>query len=394
MIKNDPKPRDRFLEKLRASLESEAFVKLTLSQPSGAEPDLINIYVRLVEIRDTPHLSFLHRYRRKDVTKNHSVAEGCALLEKLIGTTWERAHLFTTTGDWQLRTDRNADGELTAKRPVFQVAAPAAHDRPKERALAVQAPFLRELGVTNAQGEARPGMADKLRQIHRFVELLGHVLEGSPLREKTELNIADMGAGKGYLTFATAEFFRERGITAHIRGVEARADLVKTTKRVAQACQFDQLRFEEGTIEKWQPSGSLDLLIALHACDTATDDAIFRGIESGASVLLLAPCCHKEVRQQMSVPPLMEEILRHGILQEREAEILTDGLRALLLEIHGYKAQVFEFISPEHTGKNLMISAVKQPQRKNPDRLREQFRAIVDHYGIRQQRLASLLGEL
>ena len=394
MIKEDLKPRDRFVQKLRESLESAAFVKLTLSQPRDAEPELVNIYVRLVEIRSEPQLSFLYRYRRKDVTKNHALAGGCGLVEKLIGSQWERAHLFTTTGDWQLRTDRNPAGELAAKRPSFQVAAPVSHDRPKERVISESAQFLRELGVTNAQGEARPGMADKLRQIHRFVELLSHTLEGSPLSAQQELTIADMGAGKGYLTFATAEFFAKRGTRARITGVEARADLVQTTNRVAQTCGFADLRFQEGTIESWKPDGPIDLLIALHACDTATDDAIFRGIQSGASVMLLAPCCHKEVRQQMSVPPLMEEILRHGILQEREAEIITDGLRALLLEMHGYKAQVFEFISPEHTGKNLMISAVKQPSRKNPDRLREQFRAIAEHYGIRQQRLATLLGEL
>ncbi len=394
MIKPDLKPRDRFLNQVRASLADGAFVKLTLSQPVGTEPDLVNVYVRVVEIRDTPHLSFLNRYRRRDVTKNYPIAEGSALIARLTAAEWQRAHLFTTTGDWQLRTDRTADGELVAKRPAFQVAAPVAHDRPKERVLAEAAPFLRELGVTNAAGEPRPGMADKLRQIHRFVELLGHVLEGSPLADKAELQVADMGAGKGYLTFATAEFFRLRGQSAHIRGVEARADLVKATKRVAAACAFDQLRFDEGKIEAWQPAEGLDLLIALHACDTATDDAIYRGIQSGASVLLLAPCCHQEVRHQMSAPPVLEEILRHGILREREAEIVTDGLRALLMEIHGYKAQVFEFISPEHTGKNLMISAVKQRQRKSPDVLREQFRAIVAHYGIRQQRLATLLGEL
>src|SRR5690606_25890696 len=126
-------------------------------------------------------------------------------------------------------------------------------------------------------GEARPGMADKLRQIHRFVELLSHTLESSPLAAQQELTIADMGAGKGYLTFATAEFFAKRGTRARIIGVEARADLVQTTNRVAQTCGLADLRFVEGTIESWQPDGPIDLLIALHACDTATDDAIFRG---------------------------------------------------------------------------------------------------------------------
>jgi len=369
-------------------------VKLTLSEYRGAETGLRNLYGRPVELRDGPHVSLVWRYATRDVTKNVPDGEAVATLGKLLGTEFGRAHLFTTTGDWQLQCDAAGEGKLKASRPVFAVAPAPEHDAKKRPVLAVEhAPFLRALGVTSATGEARPGMADKLRQIQRFVEILGHLVDDSPLRERRELRVLDMGAGKGYLTFATAAFFRDRGVEAAVTGVEARADLVELTNRVARETGFARLHFERGAIGDFAAEGAVDLLIALHACDTATDDALHHGIRAGASLILAAPCCHQEIRAQLTPPPVLREVLRHGILAEREAELVTDGIRALLLEIHGYKAGVFEFISSEHTGKNLMIAAHKRRDPHDPAPLRERLHALLAFYGIREQRLARLLGE-
>jgi len=203
----------------------------------------------------------------------------------------------------------------------------------------------------------------------------------------------DMGAGKGYLTFATTEFFRQRGLAAEVVGVEARADLVELTNRIAREHGFAELSFALGKIGDFVPAHPPDVLIALHACDIATDDALALGVRAGAKLILAAPCCHQEVRGQMRPPAVLREVLRHGILAEREAEIVTDGLRALLLEIHGYRATVFEFISPEETSKNLMLAAVRRAQPLDPAPLREQWRALMEFYGLREQRLAMLLGE-
>ncbi|MCE9608668.1 MAG: SAM-dependent methyltransferase [Chthoniobacter sp.] len=388
-------PRTRFLAKLDAGLRAGAFVKLTLSEYRGAEQGVRNLYARPVELRDGPHLSLVWRYATRDVTKNVPVREAADALGKLLGAAFSRAHLFTTTGDWQLHCDAEGAGKLKASRPVFAVAPMPEHDQKKRPSLTVEhAPFLRALGVTSATGEARPGMADKLRQIQRFVEILGHLVDDSPLRDRRELRVLDMGAGKGYLTFATAAFFRESGVDAEVVGVEARTDLVELTNRVARETGFARLRFEHRAIGDFAgENGAADLLIALHACDTATDDALHHGIRAGASLILAAPCCHQEIRAQLTPPPVLREVLRHGILAEREAEIVTDGIRALLLEIHGYKASVFEFISSEHTGKNLMIAAHKRLQPPDPAPLRERLRALLAFYGLRSPRLAQLLGE-
>jgi SAM-dependent methyltransferase len=385
--------RARFLQKLEVAWHAETLVKLTLSQPRGGEAGLRNVYGRVVELREGRRLSLVWRYATRDVTKNLPLPEALAALGTLLGVELERAHLFTTTGDWQLQCDAAGQGKLKASRPAFAVAPAPEHDREKRAALpAESAGWLRALGVTNAAGDARAGMAPKLRQIQRFTELLGHLLDDSPLRGRRELRVVDMGAGKGYLTFATAEFFRARGLAAEIVGVEARAELVELTNRVAREHGFAGMRFERGTIGEWPPAAAVDVVIALHACDTATDDALAQAVRGGASLILAAPCCHQEVRAQLQPPPVLREVLRHGILAAREAEIVTDGLRALVLEIHGYAAKVFEFISPEETSKNLLLTAQRRLVAVDPEPLRARLRELMDFYGIREQRLVSLLG--
>ena len=381
--------RERFLEKLRASLEGGTFVKLTLSQPADASTQLRNLYARVVELREGRRVSCVWRYATRDVTKNFTIEETVARIGALLGGDFERAHLFTITGDWQWR----ADGRLKASRAAFTQLPPPEHDREKIRAIPAHSSFLRALGVTNADGLPRPGMADKLRQIERFTELLGHLVDDSLLRDRREIRVVDMGAGKGYLTFATCAFFRARGVAAKVTGIELRAELVDLANGVAKDAGFDELRFVRGAIGEVS-ADACDVLIVLHACDTATDDALHEGIRAGASLIVAAPCCHKEIRPQIVPPPVLRDVLKHGILLEREAEIVTDAIRALLLEIHGYKASVFEFISPEHTGKNLMIAAQRRAQPPDSAPLRERLRELLAFHGIREQHLARKLGEL
>lgn len=385
--------RARFLQKLEAAWRAETLVKLTLSQPLGAETGLRNLYGRVVDLREGRRMSLVWRYATRDVTKNLPLDEALGLLGKTLGTEWGRAHLFTTTGDWQLRRDDDGHGTLKASRPAFAVVPAPEHDREKTVPLVAEASWLQALGVTNAGGEPRPGMAPKLRQIQRFVELFGHMLRETMLPEHAPVRVVDMGAGKGYLTFAVAEYFRSREVPAEIIGVEARLELVEVTNRVAREHGFPDLKFVQGTIAEFTPPQPLDILIALHACDTATDDALAQAVRAGAALILVAPCCHKEVRAQLQPPAVLRAVLRHGILGVREAEIVTDGLRALLLEMHGYRANVFEFISPEETSKNLMLSAQRRVQSVDVEPLRAQYRALMDFYGLREQRLATLLGE-
>ena len=364
-------------------------MKITLSRRRG-EGDLRNVYGRLVELKSGTALSFTLRFATRDETRNEKPETAPRVLGKWLAEDFEEAHLFTTTGDWKLRAMHDGAWSMKAARPVFSAALPASHDRPKVRAMA-NAPFLAKLGVTAGDGTARAGMADKLRQVERFVEILGHLVDASPLRETKSVRVCDMGAGKGYLTFATHEFFRACGVAAEVTGVEQRADMIELTNRIATELQCEGLRFCEGAIGAFTLPENLDVLIALHACDTATDDALAAGVRVGAKLIVVAPCCQKEVRREFSPPEILRGVLRHGILAERQAELLTDGIRALALEAAGYDTSVFEFISNEHTGKNVMIAATLRAVKKEATAVREELRALMDFFGLRSQRLVVLL---
>ena len=197
-----------------------------------------------------------------------------------------------------------------------------------------------------------------------------------------------MGCGKGYLTFAASEMLGDR---AEVRGVEERAELVEFCSRTASEVGFaHRLSFQQGSIADTDV-GSADVLIALHACDTATDDALAKGISAGAALIVAAPCCQKEVRPQIVPPPVLADALRHGIFVERQAEFATDALRAMLLEWAGYRTRVMEFISTEHTAKNIMIAAVKQSARGDGS-VAGRIREFAAFYGIGRHTLARHLG--
>jgi len=432
-----PSARDRFFSLLRSSLAENALSKLTLGKHRGADTSLKNLFVRPVVLKSGPHLSFLYRHATRDITKNFPHDEALALLDRLVGTDFLDAHLFTTTQTAQLATADDGSARLSIKRVkpaptppasssnIASVASSrdtsasassaAAHNRTRAYLIPADAPWLRALGVTNDRGQPREGMASKFRQINKFVELLSHLAADANLIPATKpfdaafateppslsfgtspvepgtsapLRVADMGSGKGYLTFATAAFL---GARAEVAGIEARPELVDLCNRIARENGLAHLRFTPGTIAD-APLETLDILIALHACDTATDDALHRGIQAGARLLVVSPCCQKELRPQLTAPPVLADALRHGIFQERQAEFVTDALRAQLLEWAGYKTKVFEFISTEHTAKNLMIAAIKTRDRGTPtDATAEKIRDFAAFYGIRHHQLATHL---
>ena len=382
-------PRDAFLGRLNEAVRRGTLSKLTLGKYRGAEPALRNLFVRPVALRDGPHLAFVWRYATRDVTKNYAPDAALVELGRLIGGDFLDAHLFTATESAQLETRRDGTARMRVAAADQPRTASLAHDRAKQHLIPAGAPWLRALGVTNDRGHPRDGMADKFSQIQRFAELLSHLIAEAGFDAAPALRIADMGAGKGYLTFAVAALLRER---ARVQGIEARPELVELCNRVARESQFANLVFAAGTIADAAPA-ALDILIALHACDTATDDALVRGIAAGARLLVVAPCCQKELRPQLIAPPVLADALRHGIFQERTAEFVTDALRALLLEWAGYRTKVIEFISTEHTAKNLMIAAIKsRPTGAPNDAVAQRTRAFAAFYGIRTHRLAAHLG--
>ncbi len=411
-----PTALERFLPLLRSALTDGTLTKLTLGKPAPAltraDPTLQNVFVRPVALKAGLQLSFVWRHATRDVTKNHAPAEAIALIEAALGRDFLDAHLFTATQIAQLEFHSDGSARLRVKSTPLSVPSapppPAAHNAPKHHLIPANAPWLDSLGVTNNRGQPRDGMADKFRQIQKFAELLSHLVAeafpdapppiaassdaplsppGAPLSApNAQLRVVDAGSGKGYLTFAVAALLGER---AHVTGIESRPELVALCNRVAaQHGLAHRLTFRAGTIAD-TPLAACDLLIALHACDTATDDALARGLADQARLLVVSPCCQQELRPQLTPPPILADALRHGIFQERQSEFVTDALRAQLLEWAGYKTKVFEFIATEHTAKNLMISAIRTRPAGTPDDAKAQrLRAFASFYGIRQHALA------
>lgn len=385
-----------FLDRFTLSLDEGTFAKLALSRPvsGGTRPE--KILGRLIELRGAPHLSLTLRHATNDVTRNVPLGEATEWLRTQLGAEFRSALLGTTERDWQLFFPDGGAPKLVAHKPAATAAPPRAHDQPKNDVLQSSAnDWLHGLGVTDANGKVRASMSDKHRQINRYLETLTHLatdagwIGGSA--PQSELVIADMGCGKGYLTFGAWHLFnRQLNLRARVLGVETREDLVATTNALAKKIGAETLNFIRGDIET-ATLPKLDALIALHACNTATDAAIRRGIECGASLIVVAPCCHKELRPQLHHPALLAPVLRHGVMEERLSEWLTDGLRALYLEWAGYRTKLFEFISTEHTPKNLMLAAVREGEPFTNTAAREQLIELKKHFGIQHHALDSLL---
>lgn len=387
------------MTKLRASLADDTLVRIVLSHPTDAKAPIEKVLARMVKLKSIPHLSITTRYATKDETKNLPVDEAGNWIREQIGTTFRSALLGTTRRDWQLSVDDAGAARLVGHKPSATELPSRAHDQERESVLDESAhDWLRGLGIVGADGKVRASMADKYSQINRYLEIVTHLAKEcewtGDARAKTqrrEVVLADMGSGKGYLTFGLWHLFhRVWKQPVRVIGVDARGDLVKTTNGLARTISAEGLEFREGTIESTKLPG-VDALIALHACNTATDDAILRGIELGAGLIVVAPCCHKEVRPQLGKPAPLAPVLEHGIMAERMAEWATDGLRALFLEWAGYRAKVMEFVSSEHTPKNLMIAAIRPGPPFTSKEARQRIEAFKTFFGIRRHTLDSLL---
>ena len=392
---NSTTPVASLVDRAIHALREGTFIRLLLSQPvTGGPRPVERIIARLIRVRGEPGLSATWREPTRDTTENLAVDAVAAWLTSRVPGEFRSAVLETTERTWQLLVARDGRVRLVAHKPAQTAAPDRSHDRAKARFLDRDAlPWLVQLGICTPDGTVRASMADKHRQIERYLEIVSHLAEDCGWQAGQAVHVVDMGCGKGYLTFGVWHLLTTHlGLTASVVGIEARPDLVEKTNAVARAVGAEKLSFSQGSIAETALMRP-DALIALHACNTATDDALRRGIELGASLILLAPCCHQELRPQLARPEPIAPILQHGIMAERFSEWLTDGLRALHLERAGYATKLIEFVSSEHTPRNLLLAAVRQPQADPAGRARatEHIHRLKAWAGLRHQALDSWL---
>jgi SAM-dependent methyltransferase len=351
-----------FQNVLLESLSSKMLIKVSMGNYKGDEKELKNIYVRPVQIKRSNMLSFTYRYKTRDIVKNYVPEEGANLIMSFLNKGFRIATLFTMSAD--VIVQQNADGNFRInKNPASTNQVPQeGHDKVKARILKpVGKTYLHELKITDAEGKVFKNTQDKFKQINQYIEILSPMIKSIP--GSGIQHVVDMGSGKGYLTFALYDYLTTTlQLNTKVTGVEYRQDLVELCNKIAQDSEFKSLNFIQGTIEDYSVN-NIDLLIALHACDTATDDAIAKGIIANAKLIVVAPCCHKQIRKEIvkgKADNELDFLTQHGIFLERQAEMVTDGLRALIMEYFGYKTKAMQFIADAHTPKNVLLVGVKQ----------------------------------
>ena len=397
-----------FINKLQSSIKEGSFVKLTLSKPSAIgrqqSADLNNVYVKPIILKNEKMYSFTYRYERRDETKNYDAEQTLEIITNLISGIFLNASLFTLTEDVTLLVSKKGKATVMCKAVKEQREQNVQHDKVKNRLINTDNPWWFKLGLTTREGKVTADMQHKFKQICKYVEIVDGVMKNVKFDGK--IHIADMGAGKGYLTFALYEYLTQKcKYDIMMEGVEIRPDLVVKINEIIKESNLKDFRFVESSIEDYMTqrhkdtktqsiddSATLDVLIALHACNTATDDAIIKGIKSGAKLIICAPCCHKQIRQEMEKSKVVDPITRYGIFLERQAVMITDAIRSLIMEYYGYKTQVMEFIEMEHTPKNILLVGRKSDAPVDKESILRQIEDLKKQYGIAKHYLERIFG--
>lgn len=382
-----------FLAALASAIDEGAFAKLALGKFRG-DGETRKAVATLVAIKGKPQLKLVTSFPRKDETKTFAIGDAVAFVGELIGAQYMSATLFTSVRDFRLDYSRKGVPHLAKGKPTMTSAAPQAHNRQKAYLVSPDRPYLQALDVADRDGRIKPTMQGKYRQICRFIEIAADMISECSFDEATPLHVVDIGSGKGYLTFAFYDYVTATlGRPCQMTGIELRTDLVALCNRLSKELKFDGLSFvaEEASHAR---TPSVDIVIALHACDTATDDAMAFGINSGARLILSAPCCQHEIAPQMKDTGRgFKGLIKYPLLKQRQADLVTDAARALLLEASGYKVRLIEFVSTEHTSKNILIAAVKSTT-VDRSAARQQFQALQNAIGFTTHYLAAQLKDV
>jgi SAM-dependent methyltransferase len=379
----------------RLVLDEHMFVRLTMK---GQSPDANmawrQVIVRPVLIKNERYLQFSYFNQKQDISKNYRGSEAGQKLDEILALPFNSIVVQSTMED--LRVQITPKGKVILHRDKATTARrepQLAHDQSKKLLIPADKPdsFLQATGIMDEQGRIRPSMQGKFSQINEFLKLLEHTGELERF-ENTPVNILDCGCGSAYLAFAAYHYLNNvRGIPAHLTGIDTNATLIQKDNRQSEQLGFSHACFQKSAIINYVPQELPDIVLALHACDTATDEAIYQGLVAQSRLIMCAPCCHHHLNQQLHAVSPFTPIFHDGILKQRLSDILTDTFRALVLRIMGYKTDVVEFVSSEHTDKNLMIRAVRRTQR---DRARyiQEYLDLKKYWGVTPY-IEILLGE-
>ncbi|MGZ7444566.1 class I SAM-dependent methyltransferase [Paenibacillus sp. TH7-28] len=367
------------LQSLAGQLAEQAsLITATISgRRKLSETEYSKVQIKPVELKQRLHYQFAYHYPNKVIHRNIPAESFADELMKLFAETFRQGLLCTAEADYQVLISKKFKVTILKKAPSRKPLGTLTHNRRKQYVLeeGTPVPFLVELGIMNAEGKVLAKKYDKFRQINRFLEMVQDVLPNLP--QGRPLTIVDFGCGKSYLTFALYHYLAvQQQRKLKIVGLDLKADVIEHCGALARKLNYDDLRFLVGDIADYDELSEVDMVVTLHACDTATDAALEKAVRWNAVVILSVPCCQHELYNQVD-SPVLEPLLGHGILKERFSALATDAIRAKLLDVMGYKTQLLEFIDMEHTPKNILIRAVKSPG-GDTDKLWQEYAAFRD----------------
>jgi SAM-dependent methyltransferase len=377
---------EALIEAASRILKTQSFVRAVLSgRRRNMVVDFERIDIRPVEIKGVLNLQMMQNDGRATTTKN--LPPSAVEIDQLLNSGYANIMVESTEEAYSIRITKSGDAQVhIEKRKSEQNLS---HDKKKDRLLDSNDPFLREVGIADAKGVIKPSRQDKYKQVEEFLRLLSPALnsaiEAGQIHKPTvqnPLRITDLGCGHAYLTFAAHQYLIKSGIPVVVTGIDIRPDSRDRNNAIAVKLGITEtISFKAEEISK-TTSESADIAIALHACDTATDDAIAWAVNGQAKLLLIAPCCHHDIQKQIEVAPEpWGAITKFGLMKERLGDLLTDSLRAQLLRLVGYRVEVIEFVGGEHTPRNLMIRAVKTDAK--PDKLDiDRYLEITAQWGV------------
>jgi SAM-dependent methyltransferase len=377
------------------ALDEEQFVRLTMKgRPHDAVVPWRQVIVRPVLIKNDRHLQFSYFTEKQDITRNYRGLQASEKLDELLALPFNGISVQSRGQNLHVQITKKGRAIVHREKAASSEKEPnLAHDVSKKLPLPADRPdaFLQAVGIMDEQGRIRPSMHGKFSQINEFLKLLEHTGELDKF-DKAPVNILDCGCGSAYLSFAAYHYLNDvREIAAQLMGIDVNEALIRKDNAESEQLGYSNACFQRSSIIDYRPEVAPDIVLALHACDTATDEAIAQGIGSQSRLILCAPCCHHHLQEQLHTVEPFEAVLRHGVLKQRMGDILTDAFRALILRIMGYKTDVVEFVSPEHTDKNLMIRAVQSGQQDTAQFVRE-YLELKRYWGVTPY-LETLLGE-
>ncbi|MBU3013169.1 SAM-dependent methyltransferase [Poseidonibacter lekithochrous] len=338
------------------------------------------VTIKKVTIQNEVKYQFEYFYDKNVEHKNLEDNETKAEISNLLETYFKQALINTTHSDYHILINKKGEAKINKKAPTKKFEE-VSHNRKKKYILneGELSPFLIELGIMTSEGKIVNSKYDKFKQINRYLELVSDCI---PYLDKNKtIRIIDFGCGKAYLTFALYDYLvLKMGYNVEIVGLDLKENVIKFCSNLAKKLNYDDLRFEQGDIKGFDQFGDVDMVISLHACNTATDEALAKAVNWGAKVILAVPCCQHEFLKKIKNDKMIP-MMKFGIIKEKLASLLTDSVRANVLEIMGYRTQVLEFIDMEHTPKNIMIRAFFE-ETSNIDKVVNQYKEFKNEWSI------------